>query len=246
MELLIQDRLILAAFPVADAEVEQEIQAIQASNRIDRSRLKAALSQQGFAFEDYFELIRSSTAKRNLIDRDIRTKVSISESELRSHFESRFGSKRGAVLSHHVRLLALSRSSFKTDAALRETADRALAALKSGDTFQEVVARYGDDTEKESGGDLGTLSENQLSPQIRAAIQGLKPGAVSPVFGSAKTRLMIVQLVSTTQGEDPRFQKIKDELRNQLAASEYQHQVQLWLARQRQVAFVHLAPPAAQ
>ncbi len=246
VESLIQDRLILSAFPVSDAEVEQEIQAIQASNRIDRSKLKAALLQQGFAFEDYFELIRSSTAKRNLIDRDIRTKVSVSDAEVKALFESKFGSKTGGAFSHQVRLLALSRSSFKTEAALRETAARALAALKSGDSFQEVVARYGDESARESGGDLGALTEDQMSPPIRAAIKGLKPGGVSPVFGDPKSRLMIVQLVSSSQGEDPRFQKAKDELRNQLAASEYQHQIQLWIARQRQIAFIHLAPGAAQ
>lgn len=246
VESLIQDRLILSAFPVSDAEVEQEIQAIQASNRIDRNKLKAALHQQGFAFEDYFELIRSSTAKRNLIDRDIRTKVSISDSEVKALFESKFGAKSGGAFSHQVRLLALARSSFKSEAALRETAERARAALLSGDSFQEVVARYGDESARESGGDLGTLTEDQMSPPIRSAIKGLKPGSYSAIFGDPKSRLMILQLVSSTQGEDPRFQKAKDELRNQLAASEYQHQIQLWLARQRQVAFIHLAPSSTQ
>jgi hypothetical protein len=37
---------------------------------------------------------------------------------------------------------------------------------------------------------------------------------------------------------------MKDEIRNHLAAAEYQHQISLWLDRQRQNAFIHLAAPA--
>ena len=32
---------------------------------------------------------------------------------------------------------------------------------------------------------------------------------------------------------------MKDEIRSQLSAGEYQHQIQLWLDRQRQGSFIH-------
>src|SRR5687768_11456306 len=39
-EFLIDERLILQQFPVTDAEVEQEINSIQANNKIDRDTLR--------------------------------------------------------------------------------------------------------------------------------------------------------------------------------------------------------------
>ncbi len=239
---LIQDHLILSAFPVADAETEQEVQSIQASNRIDRTRLKAALSQQGFSYEDYFELIRISTAKRNLIDRDIRTKVAISDDDVRNHYLANLPKGTAPARSFNAKIIVLSRSSYKTDSAVKEAAARAAAALKSGDTFEEVVTRYSDDPSREAGGDLGTLSEEQMSPEILGALSALKPGQTSVVVGNAKSRLMILKLISVGAAEDSRFARLKEEIRNQLAASEYQHQIQLWLARQEQQAFVHRAP----
>jgi len=241
-EALLQDLLTLAAFPVSDAEVEQEILSIQANNKIDRSRLKGALSQQGFAFEDYFELIRLSTSKRNLIDREIRTRVAISDDDVRSHYASRQtkGSEQDSK-TYRIRLLVLNRKNYKSESALKETSERALAALKSGDKFEEVVTRYGDDSAKESGGDLGYVSGEQISPEIRAALKGLREGGVSGVFGNAKSRLMILQLVATGAGEDSGFAKAKDEIRNQLAAAEYQHQIELWMSRQKVAASIHRA-----
>src|SRR5262245_34260392 len=42
-EFLINEKIIAQAFPIQDPEVEQEINSIQSANRIDRSKLKAAL-----------------------------------------------------------------------------------------------------------------------------------------------------------------------------------------------------------
>lgn len=243
---IIQDLLILSAFPVTDAEVEQEIQSIQAANRIDRSKLRSALNQQGFTFENYFELIRVSTAKRNLIDRDIRTKVTVSDEDVRNHYLSKVAKSSSPAKAYHPKIIVLSRRNYKSEAALKETSERALAALKSGDSFEEVVARYSDDASKENGGDLGTLPEEQLSPAIRSALSKLKPGQNSPAVGDPKTALMILHLVAVAEGEDSRFLKIKEELRNQLAASEYQHQIQLWLTRQERLASVHRAPSSGR
>jgi parvulin-like peptidyl-prolyl isomerase len=86
LEYLVDEKLILSQFPVSDAEVEQEINSIQSNNKINRASLKTAIQQQGFRFEDYFELIRVGTAKRNLIDRDIRSKMSINDEDIKNYY----------------------------------------------------------------------------------------------------------------------------------------------------------------
>lgn len=146
VEHLIHDKLILLAFPVTDPEVEQEINSIQSSQKISRQRLKDELQKNGFKFETYFELIRLSTAKRNLIDREIRSKVTISEDEIKSHFYKQFPSKLGGPSGYRIKVISFSRSSFKSVRALKETAERAVIALKSGEPFEEVARRFGDNS----------------------------------------------------------------------------------------------------
>jgi peptidyl-prolyl cis-trans isomerase SurA len=241
VNLLIQDRLILLSFPVTDAEVEQEINSIQSNQRISRERLREEIRRSGFRFDEYFELIRLSTAKRNLIDREIRSKVTITDDDVKNAFYNRVSKSGGAPMSYRVKVISFSRSNYKTAKALQETAERAMVALKSGDSFEDVARRFGDDT-AEGGMDLGPLTEEQMSPSIRNEVKKLKVGGISPVFGDSASRLFLLKVVDASSGEDGRLASMREEIRNQLAAVEYQRQIELWLERQERQAFIHRVP----
>lgn len=80
-----------------------------------------------------------------------------------------------------------------------------------------------------------------MSPSIRAQVKKLKTGGISPLFGDANKALMIIKLSEVTVVDDSRLASVRDEIYNQLAAAEYQRQIQLWLSRQEQRAFIHRA-----
>lgn len=241
VDFLINERLILQLFPVGDPEVEQEIGSIQSNNRISREELKTALTQQGFSFEDYFELIRSSAAKRNLIDREIRTKIAVTDNDVKNYFYNRLSKDSTAARSYRIRLIFVSPRSYKTPGAAKEVAQRALKSIRDGESFEEVAKRSSDDASAPSGGDLGTVTEDQISPVIREQLKKLQIGQVSDVFGSATSGFYILKLEDVKSEESQRLEKMKEEIRNQLITSEYQHQISLWLERQRQNAFIHRA-----
>ena len=245
-QFLINERLIAQQFPVSDAEVEQEINSIQANNHIDRETLKRALSEQGFAFEEYFELIRMSASKRNLIDRDIRTKVAVSDDDVKNYFYNHFTRSSSTPLSYKLQIISVATRNYKSLGAARDVAQRAVSALKSGEQFEEVAKQMSDHASASSGGDLGVVTEDEMSPLIREQVKKLKIGQVSDVFGGASAGAFnIIRLVDVKSGENDRFEKAKEEIRNQLAAGEYQHQISLWLERQQQKAFIHQAGDAA-
>ncbi|MCM2278018.1 MAG: peptidylprolyl isomerase [Oligoflexia bacterium] len=240
IDFLIDEKIVSQLFPVSDAEVEQEINSIQANNRIDRASLRSALAQQGFAFEDYFELIRASASKRNLIDRDIRTKVSVTDADVKNYFYNKY-SKESSSRSYKLKIIVLSASNYKSGAEAKSAAQLARKALEQGEAFEDVAKRYSDDSSAETGGELGTLTEEQMSPAIREQVKKLRIGQVSEIFGTPATGYYLLKLVDVESGESARLEKLKDEIRNQLLASEYQHQISLWLDRQRQNAFIHRA-----
>lgn len=241
VQFLIDEAIIAQLFAVTDSEVEQEINSIQANNKIDRQTLRSALKDQGFKFEDYFELIRISTSKRNLIDRDIRTKVTISNDDVKNYFFNHYAKKSEVPSAFQVRILTVTPSNYKSSADAKNTIDRALKTIKDGDAFEEVAKRVSDDSSAPSGGELGVMTADQLSGQILTELKKMKIGEVSSVLGSAASRYFILKLEDVRSGENDRFEKMKEEIRNQLAAAEYQHQIQLWLDRHRQTAFVHRA-----
>ncbi len=244
VEFLINERLITQQFQVNDNEVEQEINSIQANNKIDRESLKKALHDQGYKFEDYFELIRVSTAKRNLIDRDIRTKVTISDDDVKNYFYNHYSKTTSVPSAYKVRMIVISPKNYKNPAAARDTAERALSSIRAGESFEEVAKRVSDDPSASSGGDLGELSADQMSASIHEPLKKMKIGGVSPVLGTPQTRFFILKLEDVRSQESDQLAKMKEEIRGHLAADEYQHQIALWLERQRQSAFVHHAGQA--
>jgi peptidyl-prolyl cis-trans isomerase SurA len=241
-DFLIDEKIIAQQFPVSDTEVEQEINSIQSNNHIDRNQLKHALSDQGFSFDQYFELIRVSVSKRNLIDRDIRTKVSISDDDIKNYFYNHYAKTAVVPMAYKLRVISVSLKNYKTASGARDVAQTALAAIRSGESFEDVAKRTSDDANAESGGDLGTLTEDQISPAMRDQIHKLRIGQVSDVFGGQPNgAFYIMKLEDLKTAESERLEKMKDEIRNQLTTTEYQHQITLWLERERSTAFIHRA-----
>jgi len=241
VDFLINEKIILQEFKVTDAEVEQQINEIQAGNKINRTTLKSTLEAQGFLFDDYFDLIRASVAKRNLIDRDIRSKVSITDDDIKNYFYNHYARNAAASVSYKVRIITVTPENYKSLVAARETAARALQEIRRGEPFEDVAKRISDDPTAETGGDLGTLTEEQMSPFIKSILKNLQIGQTSEVISAPDGRLMILKLADLISADTERYEKMKDEIRNHLASSEYQHQISLWLERQRQVAFIHKA-----
>lgn len=240
IQFLINERVIAIQFPVGDAEVEQEITSIQSNNRIDRATLRRALTAQGYRFEDYFELIRVSTAKRNLIDREIRTKVVISDDDVRAHMK---GGGRAAAPSrrsaYRLSVISFAITDFPTPKDAKLAADSAKQAISSGKSFEEI-------REQVHGADenaiLGPLPENQVSPVIRAQLKKLKPQEVSAVFGGPGDRgYYVLKLIDVTEAAGQGGGPVDESVRAQLATSEYARQIELWLQRQRTTMFVRVA-----
>lgn len=238
LEFLVDEKIILQQFPMTDAEVEQEVNSIQANNHITREQLKQAIGAQGFSFEDYFALIRVGAAKRNLIDREIRTKVTVSDDDVRNYYYNTYAKGKPAPQAYQVEIVT------QKD---RKKIEAALAQLKNGAAFSDVAKKYSDDDSAATGGELGTMTEDQMNKGIRSELKKLKVGETSGILGTAKTRFFFLRLAGVKTADDQRIKQVADQIRSQLAGGEYQRQLQLWLERQRQIAYIRRAgdPPIA-
>jgi foldase protein PrsA len=81
---------------------------------------------------------------------------------------------------------------------------QAQAALKSGESFESVVAKYSEDPGKNNGGDIGVIgpeSVAQYDPTFVKAALALKPGEVSQPIYSPQFGYFLLKCVSTS--EDP-------------------------------------------
>ncbi len=234
---LIDESLIVDKFPVPDPEVEQEINGIQANLKIDREQLREAIAREGFKFEEYFKLMRTSLSKRQLLDREIRNKASVSDDDLTAEYNRQHSGSKSFHGSFHVFLIRISKSNFKTYELAKDQVKKTMDALKRGDPFEEVAKRDSDDPSQGNGGDLGFLSYGEMSPTIQKEVQKLDPGKVSDIAEDNRS-FVIVKITEIKAEGDPEFEKEKDSLRAKLLEKEFQHQIRLWIDHQRTVSFV--------
>lgn len=235
VQFMISEQLMAQAFPTKDEEVEQEINGIQTSNHFDRNQLKQALKEQGFHFANYYELIRASISKRTLIDREIRTKVYISDDDVKNYFfnQKDFAS---AIKTYKIQILEFPLADYISPQAAHDQARKALDSLRSGETFEEVSKRY-------AGSDLGYLPEEELSANLRTLVKKMKVGEVSDIQKMNPKMLGVIKLADIKSNQDQKLKQMEADIRAKLASTEYQRQINFWIERQKQNASIHLAPP---
>jgi peptidyl-prolyl cis-trans isomerase SurA len=239
VDFLIDEMVVLEEFEVSDDEVEQRVKSIQAENQIDRSQLISALSAEGFSFDQYFTIIRSSLAKMKLIDRDIRTKVYISDADVKNYYYN-LNPNKGA-LEYRIQLIQISPENYRSSSVALETVQRVHRELEGGEPFDEVAKRVSDGPTADAGGDLGFLPRDEMASTIREEVEKLKVGEFSAPFGNSKAAYFIAKLADIRSGDERRLKQQTNQIREMLAAKEYRRQIELWLDRERQKAFIHYA-----
>jgi parvulin-like peptidyl-prolyl isomerase len=249
VDFLISEALILEKFPVTDPELEQEINAIQSNLHINREGLRSAISREGFQFEDYMQLMRASIAKRQLIDRDIRNKAAVSDDELKTEYNrTRSGSKsfQGSI---HLHLIKITKKNYKTTKFAKDMFDQALKDLSLGETFEEVAKKTSDDSSANNGGDLGFLSYQDMAPALQKEVQKILASKSTDKNQLGKfedsTGFTILKISEIGKDVDSGFDKEKEMLRGKLLEGEFQHQIKLWIDRQKSLNYIKINKKSA-
>ncbi|MBI2605595.1 MAG: peptidylprolyl isomerase [Deltaproteobacteria bacterium] len=239
LEFLVQERLIGAAFKVADSEVEQEIQTVQRSNRLSKDDLSEFLKSKGFNYDQYFELMRVGLQKRNLLDREIRSRVNISDDDVRNYYFNQVAKTSSTPLEYSISLIAINFKTYKNNRAAEQAAEDALRSIRQGEAFADVARRVSDDASASSGGDLGYLSSDQLAEPLKASVKKLQIGSLSDLI-RAPAGFMIAKLADIRSAENQKLVEMKEQIREQLAKEEYKKQLFLWAERARNGAYVRV------
>lgn len=169
---------------VTDQDVEQAIRTIAGRNNMSIDRLYETVRSQGFDRAAYREQLRDQIAIQQLIDREVSSQVSVSETEVNNFLENAQSSARGDTeydLSHIYIPLAETASPEQA-AAAKVRADNVHRQLLAGEDFARAAVAYSQGPDALKGGALGWRSAGQLPELFVAALAKLEPGKVSEVL----------------------------------------------------------------
>ncbi len=98
-------------------------------------------------------------------------------------------------------------------------ADKILADIKGGKSFEDEAKAASKDSSAANGGDLGWFKKADMVPEFGNAVFALKPGQVS---APVKTQFgwHVIKLIATRKAPKPTFEQAHDEIMRTLVRSE--------------------------
>lgn len=223
---------------VTSERVEQEIRDIAKRNGVSRAELLSAIKAQGLSVSEYQDFIKSRVERQSLIETEITSKIRVSDEDVAAQY-----SRQNPNLSLGVSEYTLAHILFLPKKGGPEAAKaRALAVLgklKSGESFEVLAEQNSEDPNFTAGGLLGTFKAGEFSKDLEGAVASLDIGEYTDVVAS-RMGLHIIKVLSKKMISDPRFDKEKEKIRNELFEKAFQKHFKTWLDQKKEEAFIRI------
>src|SRR3989339_1964120 len=190
---------------VDDTQLDLALTRIAQQNNFPTlTAFQAKLESEGVNIKKFREEIRSEIVSTRLREREVESKLVISDTEVDSYLANKKnmgGAEEEFHLAHILVVIPEQASAEKIQAA-RDKAEQALGQLKGGADFAQVAAGYSDAKDALKGGDIGWRPSGRLPPLFTGELQKLQPGQTTAVLRSPNG-FHILKLVDRRSGSAP-------------------------------------------
>ena len=246
LEQFVTDKLLEAevreaGIIVSDADVERYIEQVKKNNRLSEQDLKAALSKENQTLASYKASVKAEIEKSDLIDRQVRRKVTISDEDVERYYKlnaKNFRTNDRARIRHILLSLADNAPADRVQsvtAKARELYQR----IAAGEDFAALAREYSQGAGQAEGGEIGWVNRGTLITGIEEmAFQKLSVGQVSEPFRTTMG-VHIVKLEGRDAGNPVPLSsvapRIKEELTNKALEERFARWVKTDLRRKHRV-----------
>jgi parvulin-like peptidyl-prolyl isomerase len=211
LEALILERILEAEasqkrITVEDSESDDYINQVAAKNSLSRADFESALVKEGRDITSYKRQVRLEIIKTKLAQTITKGGVSVTDKEI-DQYLSKSDLSSGGTLSERdsVKLRAITvLHAGKTPEEVEAKVASIIAALGMGREFAALARETSESPQRDDGGALGILAEEDISANILQAISQVKPGGYSGVVTSADGKSEIFFVEARYRAEDDR------------------------------------------
>lgn len=215
---------------VDEATIDATIERIKTANYFTDEDLRRVLKQDQMTMEQYREKIREQVLRSRLVNYQVRSKIVITDAEIRAYYDSH-PELYGGEVSYHLRNILMLVPEYSTDtekAAIHEQMKQVRSQILSGEAFADMARKYSQAPAAADGGDIGEFEDKALSPQIRAALEGLDPGGTTEVLDTDQGfQLFHVEAINRTEGKP--LASVKEEIHQKLFTEVVDKEFLSWL-----------------
>jgi parvulin-like peptidyl-prolyl isomerase len=217
---------------VPEGDIDEQIDTIR-KRFPSPEEFDSAMQRNGFTAASLRDAIRLSLTQRKLAE--VVAPVTVTDDEVRKQFSanrSQYDKPEQRRLSHI--LFAIREKGMESVAQAK--ARIVQARLDDGDKFEDLAKQYSDDPgSAQRGGELGFVGRGSLVKEFEDAAWAMKPGGTS---GLVRTQygLHIIRLHEIRAAEKGDFEKLKGQIREQIAGERRGKAFEAWVEQQRKAA----------
>lgn len=187
---------------IDDNALNNTIENIAAQNRMDIRQFRDTLASEGYDFETFREDIRKEMIVARLQQREVNSRVTITEQELESFIATQLiqGQSNVEFNISHILISVPEASTANTIDEKRQKAEKILAELRKGADFAQSAISHSDGQQALKGGELGWRKAGELPALFARVLPQLNKNDVSDLIRSP-SGFHIIKLVDKRQGD---------------------------------------------
>ncbi|WP_151449119.1 peptidylprolyl isomerase [Lacisediminimonas profundi] len=205
LERLIVDRAQMqlakeSGIRVDDQMLDRAVAGIAEQNKMNMQEFRNQLERDGMSFARFREDIREEITLQRLREREVDSKIQISESEIDNFMAESPATAEPTELNIAQILIRIpENASPEQISQRRERAEQAVQQLKGGADFAKVAATFSDSADALRGGEIGWRTPDRLPELFVDSMAKSKPGDIAAV--KSANGFHILKLLGTRKAE---------------------------------------------
>ena len=182
---LLESEIREAGIKVVDEDIDHYIEQIKSRNRLTEEQLTTALSREGHTMAAYRAVVKSELEKNEIINRQVRQKVNITNDDVERYYKVNGKSYRSDERAH-IRHILISLPKEATAEQIQEAVDKASDLRNralAGEDFAKLAREFSQGAGQAAGGDIGWIKRGTLIGELEEVAFGkLSVGEISEPF----------------------------------------------------------------
>lgn len=196
IERLIVDRAQLqlardTGLRVDDVMLDRAMARMAEQNKMTLQTFRDQVEKEGMSYAQFREGVREDILLQRIVEREVESKVQVSESEIDNYLLAQKAGKNGSqpnkqeIEIAQILIRIPENASPEALAKIRARAEKVLEQVKAGGDFNQLAVTYSDSAEGLKGGSLGWREHDRYPQLFIDAIVGLKVGDTTGLIKSA-------------------------------------------------------------
>lgn len=169
---------------VTDQDVDNALETIASRNKMTVEKLYATVTREGLDRAAYREQVKNQILIQQLVDREITSRVTVTESEVANLLEGEQQRTRADEEYNisHIYIAVPETAATEQVRQAKARADQVLRELREGGDFGQAAVSYSQGPDALKGGSIGWRNSGQLPELFVAALERMQPGEISGVL----------------------------------------------------------------